>query len=347
METPRPSPFARSLLFGYVGAFIYEGDAPLAERRAAALALDSTLLGELLGRVELRELLDPAVVAETERRLQWLTDERPPRDAEDTAELLRLLGDLSDVECARAGSTRRGWPSWRRPAGRCGCASPARSAGSGSRTPPGSAMRSGVALPVGVPAAYLEPVADPLGDLVARYARTHGPFLAADCAARFGLGVVVVEQALRRLSAAGRVTSGEFRPDGAGTEWCDVEVLRLLRRRSLAALRREIEPVPPRALAAFLPRWQHVGSSARGVEAVAAAVEQLQGAPMPASALERLILPARVADYSPALPGRAAPPAARWSGRAAGRSRAGTAGCALRTPTPHRCCCRRRTTAWR
>ena len=140
----------------------------------------------------------------------------------------------------------------------------------------------------------------PLTDLVARYARTHGPFAAATCAARFGLGVFVVEQALRRLASGGRVVSGEFAPDTVGTQWCDAEVLRMLRRRSLAALRREIEPVPPRALAAFLPRWQQVGSSARGVEAVAAAVEQLQGVSVPASALERLVLPARVADYSPA-----------------------------------------------
>ncbi|EEP74071.1 ATP-dependent DNA helicase [Micromonospora sp. ATCC 39149] len=157
-----------------------------------------------------------------------------------------------------------------------------------------------MALPVGVAEAYLAPVADPLGDLVARYARSHGPFAAATCAARFGLGVAVVEQELRRLAAAGRVVSGEFAPDTVGTQWCDAEVLRLLRRRSLAALRREIEPVPPSALAAFLPRWQQVGSSARGVEAVAAAVEQLQGAAVPASALERLVLPGRVADYSPA-----------------------------------------------
>src|SRR5918997_1184781 len=159
----------------------------------------------------------------------------------------------------------------------------------------------GVALPVGIAQAHLEPVADPLGDLVARYARTHGPFAAATLAARFGLGVFVVEQALKRLAATGRVVSGEFSPDGAGTEWCDAEVLRMLRRRSLAALRREIEPVPPRVLAAFLPRWHQVGGNARGVDAVAAAVEQLQGIAVPASAWERLVLPARVTDYSPAM----------------------------------------------
>ncbi|GAA4591683.1 ATP-dependent Lhr-like helicase [Actinoplanes octamycinicus] len=300
-ETPRPSPFARSLLFGYVGAFLYEGDAPLAERRAAALALDATLLGELLGRVDLRELLDPAVVTETEAQLQWRTTQRTPRDAEDAAELLRLLGDLSAAELAE-----RGVPEdWARSLESARRAIRVRVAGEERWIGIDDAGRYrdalGVALPVGVPEAYLEPVTDPLGDLVARYARTHGPFLAATCAARFGLGVFVVEQALKRLSGAGRVTSGEFSPEGAGTEWCDAEVLRMLRRRSLAALRREIEPVPPRVLAAFLPRWHQVGGNARGVDALAAAIEQVQGVAVPASAWERLVLPARVADYAPPL----------------------------------------------
>nr|WP_254909593.1 DEAD/DEAH box helicase [Micromonospora sp. NBS 11-29] len=300
VESERPSPFARSLLFGYVGAFLYEGDAPLAERRAAALALDSGLLGELLGRVDLRELLDPAVLAESERQLRWRTEQRRPRDAEDVVELLRVVGDLSTAELAERG-VPESWPVELAAARRV---LRVRIAGEDRWVIVEDAARLrdalGVALPVGVAEAYLTPVADPLGDLVARYARTHGPFAAATCAARFGLGVFVVEQTLRRLAATGRVVSGEFAPDSVGTQWCDAEVLRLLRRRSLAALRREIEPVPPRALAAFLPRWQQVGSSARGVEAVAATVEQLQGATVPASALERLVLPARVADYSPA-----------------------------------------------
>ncbi|MEH0840780.1 ATP-dependent helicase [Micromonospora sp. CPCC 205711] len=300
VETERPSPFARSLLFGYVGAFLYEGDAPLAERRAAALALDSTLLGELLGRVDLRELLDPAVLAETERQLRWRTEQRRPRDAEDVVELLRVVGDLTEAELAERGAP----VDWLTELEAARRALRVRIAGEERWVGVEDAGRLrdalGVALPVGVAEAYLTPVADPLGDLVARYARTHGPFTAATCAARFGLGVFVVEQALRRLAATGRVVSGEFAPDSVGTQWCDAEVLRLLRRRSLAALRREIEPVPPKALAAFLPRWQQVGSSARGVEALAATVEQLQGAAVPASALERLVLPARVADYSPA-----------------------------------------------
>ncbi|MFG3704983.1 ATP-dependent helicase [Micromonospora sp. NPDC047670] len=300
VETAQPSPFARSLLFGYVGAFLYEGDAPLAERRAAALALDSALLGELLGRVDLRELLDPAVLAETERQLRWLTEQRRPHDAEDVVELLRVVGDLSEAELAERGAPAE----WLTELAAARRVLRVRVAGEERWVGVEDAARLrdalGVALPVGVAEAYLAPVADPLADLVARYARTHGPFAASTCAARFGLGVAVVEQALRRLGATGRVVSGEFTPDTAGTQWCDAEVLRLLRRRSLAALRREIEPVPPRALAAFLPRWQQVGSSARGVEALAAAIEQLQGAAVPASALERLVLPGRVADYSPA-----------------------------------------------
>ncbi|MEV0897365.1 ATP-dependent helicase [Actinoplanes sp. NPDC049802] len=298
-ETARPSPFARSLLFGYVGAFLYEGDAPLAERRAAALTLDSTLLGELLGRVDLRELLDPDVVAETEAQLQWLTAPRTPRDAEDAAELLRLLGDLAAAELAVRGVPEE----WLEQLAATRRAIRVRVAGEERWIGIDDAGRYrdalGVALPVGIPEAYLEPVADPLGDLVARYARTHGPFAAATCAARFGLGVFVVEQALKRLSATGRVTSGEFSPGGAGSEWCDAEVLRMLRRRSLAALRREIEPVPPWVLASFLPRWQQVGGNARGVDALAAAIEQVQGVAVPASAWERLVLPARVADYAP------------------------------------------------
>jgi ATP-dependent helicase Lhr and Lhr-like helicase len=300
VETPRASPFARSLLFGYVGAFLYEGDAPLAERRAAALELDPTLLAELLGAAELRELLDPAVVAETEQRLQWLTPDRAARDVEDAAELLRLVGDLSTAEAADRGIA----PEWLDELVAARRAIVVRIAGTERYLAIEDAGRVrdalGAALPVGVPEAFTEPVADPLGDLVLRYSRTHAPFTAATAAARFGLGVAVVEGTLRRLAATGRVVTGEFTPGGAGAEWCDAEVLRILRRRSLAALRKEIEPSPPAALAAFLPRWQHVGEGNRGVDAVAAAVEQLAGAAIPASALERLVLPARVADYSPA-----------------------------------------------
>ncbi|MGA8115169.1 MAG: ATP-dependent helicase, partial [Actinocatenispora sp.] len=300
VETARPSPFARSLLFGYVGAFLYEGDAPLAERRAAALELDPTLLAELLGAAELRELLDPEVVAETERRLQWLTPDRRARDAEDAAEILRLVGDLSTAEAAERGIAA----DWLTELTAAHRAIVVRIAGADRFLAIEDAGRVrdalGAALPVGVPEAFTEPVADPLGDLVLRYARSHGPFHPSSCAARLGLGVAVVEETLRRLRSGGALVTGEFTPGGVGTEWCDAEVLRILRRRSLAALRREIEPSPPSALARFLPRWQRIGEGNRGVDAVAGAIEQLAGLALPASALERLVLPARVADYTPA-----------------------------------------------
>ncbi|MGH8891342.1 MAG: Lhr family helicase, partial [Acidothermaceae bacterium] len=157
----------------------------------------------------------------------------------------------------------------------------------------------------GIPDAFIEPVSDPLGDLVARYARTHGPFVTTDIGERFALGVAVVAVTLDRLSITGRVTRGEFRPGSAGTEWCDTGVLRLIRRRSMAKLRKEIEPVPGDALGRFLPAWQHsqrwfaAGGPLRGTDGVLRVVEQLQGAVLPASALEQLVLPARVVDYQP------------------------------------------------
>ncbi|CAM5718848.1 ATP-dependent helicase OS=Streptomyces tendae OX=1932 GN=GUR47_34515 PE=4 SV=1 [Streptomyces tendae] len=164
----------------------------------------------------------------------------------------------------------------------------------------------GTALPVGVPEAFTEPVKDPLGDLLARHARTHGPFTSVTAAARFGLGVAVTEGALQRLAGSGRVVQGEFHPAGIGQEWCDATVLRRLRRRSLAALRHELEPVAPAALGQFLPQWQHIGKghALRGIDGlVAHAIDELQGASVPASALEKLVLPARVAGYSPAMLG--------------------------------------------
>lgn len=303
VETQQPSPFARSLLFGYIGSFMYEGDAPLAERRAQALSLDSTLLAELLGQAELRELIDASALDEVEAEVQLLTAERRAKDLEGVADLLRRLGDLTTAEVVLRGGTA-GWLTELEAQRR---ALQVRIGGEQRWVPIEDAGRLqdalGVALPVGVPEAFTEPVRDPLGDLVSRYGRTHGPFHPREVAARFGLGVAVVEGALVRLSASGRVVHGEFRPGGSGLEWCDAEVLRSLRRRSLAKLRREVEPVPPEALARFLPQWQGIGTSrgSRGVDGLLRAVEQLQGAVVPASALETLVLPARVAGYSPSL----------------------------------------------
>jgi ATP-dependent Lhr-like helicase len=329
--TDEASPFARSLLFGYVAAFMYEGDSPLAERRAAALAGDASLLADLLGRAELRELLDPAVIERLESELQRLAPDRRARGIEGVADLLRMLGPLTAEEIAARleppVAERVEAPHGHGPVASTSSAT-ASSATANSATEADALVDAkralkvsfagrdwyaaiedaarlrdalGVPLPIGVPVAFIEPVADPLGDLIARYARTHGPFTTAEAAARFGLGTAVVTDTLRRLGHDRRVTEGEFRPNATGTEWCDSEVLRRLRRLSLAALRHEVEPVDRATFARFLPAWQHVGGTLRGVDAVASVVEQLAGARVPASAWESLILPSRVSDYSPAM----------------------------------------------
>ncbi|EHR62493.1 ATP-dependent helicase [Saccharomonospora cyanea] len=308
VETPSPSPFARSLLFGYVGMFLYETDAPLAERRAAALSLDSALLAELLGTEAIRELLDAEVVAEVERSLQRLDPERHARGPEDTADLLRFLGDLTRDEATARGVL----PEWLDQLVAERRAIVVRIAGEERHLAVEDAGRVrdalGVALPVGVPEVFTEPVADPLGDLMRRYARARGPFPAHEAAARFGLGLAVVTGVLDRLTAEGALVRGELRPQGpeTGTEYCDAAVLRRLRRASLARLRAEVEPVERSALGRFLPSWHGVGTHRHGrwaptADDVLSVVEQLAGAPLPASAVESLILPSRLPGYHPSL----------------------------------------------
>ena len=312
VETPTASPFSKSLLFRYIGAFMYEGDAPLAERRAQALALDSALLAELLGQPELRELLDPMVVEEAERELQRLAPGRTGRDAEAVADMLRALGPLTTAEVEQRAADPDHAAQWL--AGLAGQRRilELRIAGEPRWTAIEDCGRLrdalGVALPPGIPDAFTEPVADPLRDLVLRHARTHGPFSATAVAERYGLGVAVVTSALHRLAAEGVVSEGDFHPSG-GTSWCEAGVLRMLRRRCLAKLRKEVEPAPPAAYAAFLPAWQHAAKAAPAdgrqrparVDAVYDVIDQLAGAAVPASALETLVLPGRVPGYSPAL----------------------------------------------
>jgi ATP-dependent Lhr-like helicase len=309
-ETEVPSPFARSLLFGYVAAFMYEGDSPLAERRAAALSLDSTLLAELLGRAELRELLDTGVIEQTELELQRLAADRRAKDAEGVVDLLRLLGPLSAEEIGERFVHEDASPQVElvetmlatlardNRVLRVSIAGTERWAGIEDAARLRDAL--GVPLPIGVPAAFIEPVADPLGDLVGRFARTHGPFTVTAPAERFGLGVAVVLDTLRRLATQRRVVEGEFRPGASGSEWCDAEVLRRLRSRSLAALRQEVEPVDTATLGRFLPVWQHVGSTLTGIDGLVQVLDQLSGVALPASAWETLVLPARLRNYSPA-----------------------------------------------
>ena len=314
VETSAPSPFGRSLLFRYVGAFMYEGDAPLAERRAQALALDSSLLAELLGQADARELLDPDIVQECERDAQCLSPHRRCRGREPVADMLRAIGPLSAAEVEERCEDPGAAPGWLAELAAQRRVIEVRVAGEPRWAAIEDAGRLrdalGVALPPGVPAAFTEPAADPLADLAARYARAHGPFTAAAAAQRYGLGVAVVTGALQRLAAEGRVAEGEFLPGGRGTEWCDTGMLRLLRRRCLAKLRREAEPVPPPVLARFLPAWQNAARPAgagRGrpgqarADAVYDVIDQLAGTPIAASALETLVLPGRVPGYSPAL----------------------------------------------
>ena len=314
VDTPGASPFAQSLLFDYVGAFVYEGDSPLAEKRAAALSIDPTLLGQLLGRVELRELLDEEVLDAVERRLQHLEPERAARDAEAVADLLRLLGPLTGEEIAARSTDPAAVPEW---IGTLASAGRVVSVEHAGRTwwagvEDVARLRDGLGVPPppGVPSAFLGDVSDPLGELVRRYARTHGPFTVEAVAERFGLGVAVARGVLDRLTASGALLAGEFRPGAVGSEWCDTEVLRHIRRRSLAALRSQIEPVSHSALGRFLPGWQGMGSvtggststgAESGVDGVLAVIEQLDGVAVPASALEELILAPRVRDYSPAM----------------------------------------------
>ena len=369
VETPKPSPFASSLMFGYVAQFLYEGDSPLAERRAAALSLDPTLLAELLGTTEglsLAELLDPDALTRTELELQHLDGPRKARDADELTDVLRGIGPLTTADLHRrsqaapdvVGAWLADLVQARRVIELAG-----RGASRWAVVEDAARVRDalGVPLPQGLPDALLAPGPDPLGDLLARYARTHAVFSAAAAAEWLGIGPAVARDVLRRLVASGRLVTGDLRPPGwvppsqslpeepvsvaggrhetvpeepvsvaggrhegppaadptlrdarplassasrsSGTindAYCDARVLRILRRRSLASLREAVEPVSAIDFARFLPSWQGVGEL-RGTDGALRAAEQLAGVPMPASALESLILPARVRDYRPGM----------------------------------------------
>jgi ATP-dependent Lhr-like helicase len=301
VDTERASPFASSLLFAYVADFMYEGDQPLAERRAQALTLDRDLLAELLGSEDLRELLDPQAIAAVELELQGLLRERFPRDIDEAHDLLVRLGDVSDEEAGARGVGEewlRGLEKERR-------AVTVRLAGEARWIAAEDAGRYrealGASLPVGLPEIFLAAAPDPLDSLLRRFARTHVPFVTAEPAKRWALPAQQVEAALTRLAARGEVVAGEFRKAAEGREYCHPEVLRTLRRRSLAALRREVESVPPDALARFLPAWHGIGVRAGGIDRLMEVVFQLQGIALPASVIERDVIAARVSSYAPRL----------------------------------------------
>lgn len=307
VETRGPSPFAATLLFNYAGNFIYDTDTPLAERRAQALALDHAQLRQLLGDAELRELLDADTVATVARELQRLDGRYPLRHADDVHDLLLRLGDLSRLELAarcEAETTSGGdLERWLQELVDARRIIGVPIAGYVRFVAVEDAARYrdalGTPLPSDLPAVFLEPASDPLADLLSRYARTHGPFRDADAARRFGLGVSPVRATLRMLEMQGRVLEGEFLPAGQGREWCDAEVLRTLRRRSLVVVRKQIEPVDEPTFARFFLEWQGLASPRRGLDGLLDVIEQLQGLPLPANSWERDILPARVADFRP------------------------------------------------
>jgi ATP-dependent Lhr-like helicase len=302
VDSERPSPFAATLLFGYVASFLYDGDAPLAERRAEALAVDQTQLRELLGDAELRELLDADAMEAVEQQLQRLDPAYRVKHQDGVHDMLISLGDLSDSELRGRVATPDVADSVRTLL-KAGRVVEARIAGERRYIAVEDSARFrdalGISLPPGVPEALLTPVADPLGDLALKFARTHAPFSATDLAARYGMSAATAEDVLGRLTRDRRLLEGEFRPGGTGREWTDPAVLSMLRRRSLARLRHEIEPVEPAVLGRFTSAWQGVVNRRRGVDALLDIIEQLQGAPIPASILESEILSARLGDYDP------------------------------------------------
>ena len=302
VETRAASPFASSLLFDYVATYMYEGDTPSAERRAAALSLDRDLLRELLGQEELRELIDPGALARVEEDLQHRSEMTRATGRDALHDVLRHLGDLTAAEVAErvfAGvdaealldELRR-----ERRAVRMRIGGEERFVAADDAGLYRDAL--GAVPPGGLPEAFIADVPDALRSLVARYARTHGPFAADELRQRYGVDAAAV---LRELERDGELVRGELRPGGTERDWCDVEVLRRLRRASLAALRKEIEPADRRRLAAFLPSWQGVDRHSRagaGVDRLREVLVGLQGLALPVEVWERDVLPRRVGAYS-------------------------------------------------
>jgi ATP-dependent helicase Lhr and Lhr-like helicase len=303
VETQSASPFASSLLFDYVATYMYEGDTPAAERRAAALSLDRDLLRELLGQEELRELIDPGALERVEEDLQCRSEMTRATDRDGLHDVLRRIGDLTREEVSgrvfpgvdagplieallrerRAVELRVGGERRLIAADEAGLYRDA----------------LGAAPPGGLPEAFLADVPDALRELIARYAATHGPFSDTDVRQRYGVDASAV---LRELERDGAIVRGEIRPGGSSRDWCDTEVLRRLRRASLAALRKEIEPADQRRLAAFLPSWQGVDRHTKagaGIDRLREVLVPLQGLALPVETWERDVLPRRTGAYSP------------------------------------------------
>jgi ATP-dependent Lhr-like helicase len=303
VETPTASPFASSLLFDYVATHMYEGDTPNAERRAAALALDRDLLRELLGQEELRELIDPEALEEVEEQLQHRGEAGRAGDRDALQQLLRNLGDMTAAECAErvtegysAASMLEKLVAERRVV-------KARIGGEERYIAAEDAGlyrdALGVPPPGGLPESFLEDHPDAMRALVRRWARTHGPFPTARLAGRYNVDPL---PALRELEGEGAMVRGELLPEGTEREWCDSEVLRRVRRASLARLRKEVEAADPTQLARFLPSWQNVDAFRRagaGPDRLREALVPLQGVALTPKVWEGDVLPRRLGAYSP------------------------------------------------
>lgn len=303
IESNKPSPFASALLFSYIANYIYEGDAPLAERRAQALAIDQSQLEQILGATDFRELLDKAAVDEVESQLQSLDPDYHAKHADGVHDLLLKLGDLTEREI-HARSATPAVASTIGDLSRARRAVPIRIGGETRFIPVEYAARYrdalGVPLPPGLAGTFLAPIHNALGGIVRRYARTHGPFTLAELAARYSVAGAQAELELRRLRDEGKLLEGEFRPGGVHREWCDPDVLQQIRRKTLAHLRREVVPAEQSTFARMLYRWHGITAPRKGADALLDAIELLQGGELIASDIEREILPARVAGYQPA-----------------------------------------------
>jgi ATP-dependent helicase Lhr and Lhr-like helicase len=303
VETKTASPFASSLLFDYVATYMYEGDTPNAERRAAALALDRDLLRELLGAEELRELIDPEALEDVERSLQLMHPDALAKDRDALQQVLRRLGDLTEDECERRAAEGYSAASMLSKLERERRAAKVRVAGEERWIAAEDAGlyrdALGVPPPPGLPESFGEEVPDAMVALVRRYARTHGPFPTAQLAARYGVDPL---PALRDLERSGELVRGELLPGGTEREWCDTDVLRRVRRASVAALRHEAEAVDQRELARFLPAWQNVDAhrpAGAGPDRLREALVPLQGLALTPEVWERDVLPRRLGAYSP------------------------------------------------
>jgi ATP-dependent helicase Lhr and Lhr-like helicase len=325
VETTGASPFARSLVFAYVAAYMYEGDSPAAERRAQALSVDLKLLRELLGEADLRELLDAGIIADVEDMLQRRTEGRRIRDADDLHDALRQIGDLTAEEvaervahdasheaardaddapheAARAtdDASHEVATAWLRALESARRAVRVRVAGRDAWIAAEDAGlyrdALGTSPPAGVASVFLEPVERPVEALLRRYARTHGPFATDDVAARFGIVPAQAELLLRQLAAEERLLEGAFRPGSEAHEWCDPDVLRQIKRRTIAHLRGQVAPVPRQVLGRFLPAWHRIAADDPH-DRLEDAIVQLEGLPLSYRELVRMVLPARVRGF--------------------------------------------------